>query len=337
MKLPWRRYVRVVALLAIITLACTAGGSAIAQNVSRGADPGYPSRPVRFIVPFAAGGAVDILARAVGQKLTESWRQQVIVDNRPGAGGNIGAEVASRAAPDGYTVLLGDAAHAIAMTLYRKLSYDFVRDFSPVTLAAITPLIVVVHPSLPVKSIKALLQFAGSRPGQLVFGSGGYGASTHLAVEMFMMMGRIRMINVPYKSVPPAVPDLLSGQLALMFLPSPVALPHVRSGKMRALAVTSAQRSPALPELPTISEAALPGYDAGTWYGMLVPAGTPAAAIAKLHRDIAGALKSPEINERLSSQGSRIVGNTPVEFAAYIRNEIAKWGKVVKATGARVE
>lgn len=327
----------VIVLLAALALGSAASDECAAQSTARGGGPGYPSKPVRFIVPFAPGGAVDILTRAMGQKLTEMWGQQVLVDNRPGAGGNIGAEAAARAAPDGYTVLLGDAAHAIGVSLYRKLSYDFVKDLSPVTLAAITPLVVVVHPSLPARSVKELLQLARARPGQLIFGSGGYGSATHLSVELFMTLGRIKMVNVPYKSVPPAVPDLLSGQLALMFMPAPVALPHIRSGRIRALAVTSAQRSPALPDLPTVAEAALDGYDASTWYGMMVPAGTPGAVIDKLHRDITAALKTAEVNDRLSSQGSRVVGNTPEEFAAYIKSEIAKWGRVVKATGARVE
>lgn len=327
----------VVAVSVALLFGFTAGEYAFAQSAPHGAAAEYPSKPVRFIVPFAPGGAVDILTRAVGQKLTEKWGRQVLVDNRPGAGGNIGAEAAARAAPDGYTVLLGDAAHAIGVSLYRKLSYDFVKDFSPVTLAAITPLVVVVHPSLPARSVKELLQLARAKPGQLIFGSGGYGSATHLSVELFMARGRIKMVNVPYKSVPPAVPDLLSGQLALMFMPAPVALPHLKSGRIRGLAVTSAQRSPALPDLPTVAEAALDGYDASTWYGMMVPAGTPGALIDRLHRDISAALKTAEVNDRLSSQGSRVVANAPQEFAAYIRSEIAKWGEVVKATGAQVE
>lgn len=324
----------------VVALMVGAGLGAGAWNDVR-AQPSsgqpYPGKPVRFVVPFAAGGAVDILARAVAQRLSEKWGQQVVVDNRPGAGGNIGAEIAARAAPDGYTVLLGDAAHAIAVSLYSKLSYDFVKDFSPVSLAAVTPLIVVVHPSVPVTSVKELLQLARTKKGQLNFGSGGYGSSTHLAGEMFMMLGKVRIVNVPYKSVPPAVPDLLSGQLALMFMPAPVALPHIKAGKIRALAVTSAVRTPALPGLPTVAEAALPGYDASTWYGMMVTAGTPRAVVEKLHRDIVSVLKTPDVSERLSGQGARVVASSPEEFGAHVRNEIAKWGKVIKASGARVE
>lgn len=324
----------VVALAVGVGLGAGAGNDVRAQPSS--GQP-YPGKPVRFVVPFAAGGAVDILARAVAQRLGEKWGQQVVVDNRPGAGGNIGAEIAARAPPDGYTVLLGDAAHAIAVSLYSKLSYDFVKDFSPVSLAAITPLIVVVHPSVPVKSVKELLQLARTRTGQLNFGSGGYGSATHLAGELFMMLGRVKIVNVPYKSVPPAVPDLLSGQVALMFMPAPVALPHIKAGKIRALAVTSAVRTPALPGLPTVAEAALPGYDASTWYGMMVTAGTRKSVVERLHRDIVSVLKTPDVSERLSSQGARVVGSSPEEFAAHIRSEIAKWGKVIKASGARVE
>lgn len=297
----------------------------------------YPVKPVRLIVPFGAGGAVDILSRAVAQRLTEQWGQPVVVDNRPGAGGNLGAELAARAAPDGYTVLLGDAAHAIAVSLYPKLPYDFSRDFAPVTLAAVTPLVVVVHPSLPVTSIRDLIQLARARKGQINFGSGGSGSSTHLAGELFKMFAKVELTHVPYKGVPAAVPDLLSGQLSVVFLPLPVALPHIRSGSIRALALTSTTRSPALPKVPTVADEGLPGYDASTWYGMMVPTGTPRVIVERLHRDITGALKLPDINERLASQGSRIVASSPDEFSAHIRNEIAKWAKVVRATGARVE
>lgn len=297
----------------------------------------YPSRPVRFIVPFGAGGAVDIMSRAVGQKLSEQWNQPVIVDNRPGAGGNLGAELAARAAPDGYTLVLGDAAHAIGASLYKKLSYDFARDFAPITLAAVTPLTVVVHPSIPAASVRELIQLARSKKGQIHFGSGGSGSSTHLAGEMFKILAAVDLVHVPYKGVPAAVPDLLSGQVSVVFLPLPVALPHLRSNRIRALAITTATRSPALPDLPTVAESGITGYDASTWYGMMVPTGTPRVIVDRLHRDITAALRFPEINDRLTAQGARIVASTPAEFAAHIRSEIAKWAKVVQATGARVE
>ncbi len=296
----------------------------------------YPVRPVRFVVPFAPGGAVDILSRAVGTKLSAMWGQQVVIDNRAGAGGNIGAELAARATPDGYTVLLGDAAHANAVTLYRKLSYDFVKDFEPVTLAAITPLVVVAHPSLPAKDIAGLIRLARTAKDPIVLGTGGNGSATHLGAELLMSTAKIRFVKVPYKSVPPALPDLISGQLALMFLPAPVAMQHVKAERIRALAVTSAQRSAAYPGVPAVAET-LPGFEANTWYGMMVPTGTPRGIVDRLHRDITAVLKMPDVSERLTGLGSRLVAGTPDEFRAHIRSEIDKWGKVIRAAGVTVE
>lgn len=327
-----------VTMKCMISLAA-AGAAAFTAAFALAQAPGggsYPNRPVRFVVPFAAGGAVDILSRAVGTKLSGMWGQQVVIDNRPGAGGNIGAEVAARANPDGYTVLLGDAAHANAVSLYRKLSYDFVKDFAPVTLAAITPLVVVVHPSLPVKDIRGLIQLARGSKDPIVLGTGGNGSSTHLSAELMMDTARIKFIKVPYKSVPPAMPDLISGQLALMFLPSPVALPHVKAGRIRAIAVTTAQRSAAYPNVPTVAET-LAGYEAYTWYGMMVPAGSPRPIIDRLNRDITAVLKMRDVSERLTSLGSRLVAGSPEEFRAHIRREIDKWGKVIRAAGVKVE
>jgi tripartite-type tricarboxylate transporter receptor subunit TctC len=296
----------------------------------------YPARPVRFVVPFAAGGAVDILSRAVGEKLTGMWGQQVVIDNRPGAGGNIGAEQAARATADGYTVLLGDAAHANAVTLYRKLSYDFVKDFQPVTLAAITPLVVVVHPALDARDVAGLIKLAKRAKEPIVLGTGGNGSATHLGAELLMSTAGIQFVKVPYKSVPPALPDLISGQLALMFLPSPVALPHVRAGRIRAIAVTSAERSAAYPGVPAVAET-LRGFEANTWYGMMVPTGTPKPIVARLHRDITRVLKMPDVSSRLTGLGSKLVAGTPAEFESHIRAEIVKWGKVIRAAGITVE
>ncbi|MEQ1774282.1 MAG: tripartite tricarboxylate transporter substrate binding protein [Burkholderiales bacterium] len=318
-------------LKTLLLLAAAAASPAFAQIADA-----YPGRPVRFLVPFAAGGAVDILSRAVGQKLGEMWGQQVVIDNRAGAGGNIGAELAARAVPDGYTVLLGDAAHANAVTLYRKLSYDFVKDFSPVTLAAITPLVVVTHPSLPVKTTRDLIQLARASKEPLILGTGGNGSATHLGAELLMSTAGIKFTKVPYKSVPPALPDLISGQLALMFLPAPVAMPHVREKKIIAIAVTGAQRSAAYAGVPAVSET-LPGFEANTWYGMMVPAKTPQPIIDRLHRDITVVLKMPDVRERLSGLGSALIGNSPAEFAAHIRSEIDKWGKVIRTAGITVE
>lgn len=314
-------------------VAALSTASALAQPAG---GVSYPNRPVRFIVPFAAGGAVDILSRAVGTKLSGMWGQQVVIDNRPGAGGNIGAEVAARATPDGYTVLLGDAAHANAVTLYRKLSYDFVKDFEPVTLAAITPLVVVTHPSLPVRDIDGLIKLARASKDPIVLGTGGNGSATHLGAELLMSIARIKFVKVPYKSVPPAMPDLISGQLALMFLPAPVALPHVKAGRIRAIAVTSAQRSAAYPGVPTVAET-LAGYEANTWYGMMVPARTPQPIVARLHGDITAALKFPDVRDRLTGLGSRLVASSPEEFRSHICSEIEKWGKVIRAAGVMVE
>jgi tripartite-type tricarboxylate transporter receptor subunit TctC len=325
-----------VTMKCMITLAAASAFMAGVAHAQAPSGESYPVRPVRFIVPFAAGGAVDILSRTVGGKLSGMWGQQVVIDNRPGAGGNIGAEAAARAAPDGYTVVLGDAAHANAVTLYRKLSYDFVKDFEPVTLAAITPLVVVAHPSLPVKDVAGLIHLARRSRDPIVLGTGGNGSATHLGAELLMDTAKIKFVKVPYKSVPPALPDLISGQLALMFLPAPVAMPHVKAARIRALAVTSAERSAAYPGVPAVSET-LAGFEANTWYGMMVPAGTPRSIIARLHRDITAVLKLPDVSERLTGLGSKLVASTPDEFRTHIRNEIAKWGKVIRAAGVTVE
>ena len=324
---------RLTCSIMLAAVTALAAATALAQGP---AGESYPTRPVRFIVPFAAGGAVDILSRAVGTKLSGMWGQQVVIDNRPGAGGNIGAEAAARATPDGYTVVLGDAAHANAVTLYRKLSYDFVKDFEPVTLAAITPLVVVAHPSLPVKDVGGLIALARRSKDPIVLGTGGNGSATHLGAELLMATAGIKFVKVPYKSVPPALPDLISGQLALMFLPAPVAMPHVKAARIKALAVTSAERSAAYPGVPAVAET-VAGFEANTWYGMMVPAGTPRPIIGRLHRDITAVLKMPDVSERLTGLGSRLVASSPEEFRTHIRNEIAKWGKVIRAAGVTVE
>jgi tripartite-type tricarboxylate transporter receptor subunit TctC len=297
---------------------------------------GFPNKPVRFIVPFAAGGAVDILTRTVGQKLSDTWGQPVLVENRPGAGGTIGAGLAARATADGYTVLMGDAAHANAIWLYKKLSYNFVKDFEPVTLAAITPLVVVAHPSLPVKSTRELIQLARSSKEPLLLGTGGNGSATDLGAELLMATAKIKFSKVAYKSVPPALPDLISGRLSLMFLPAPVAMQPVRDKRVNAIAVTSAQRVNAYAGVPAIAEE-LPGFEANTWYGMMVPAKTPPALINRLHRDITAALKNPEVRDRLTGLGSQLVAGTPAEFASHIRLEIDKWGKVIHSAGIQIE
>ena len=318
------------------------GGLFVAASALVGAAPvqaqgQYPGKPLRLIVPFPPGGGTDTLARILGQKLADVLGQQVIIDNRPGAGTNIGAELAAKAPPDGYTVLMGNIAHAINVTLYSKLAYDLVRDFTPVTLLASTPNILVVHPSLPVKSVKELIALSRARPGQLDYASSGGGSSAHLAAELFSNMAGVKMTHVPYKGGGPAVIALLGGQCSVGFATTPSVVVHIKSGKLRGLAVTTAQRSHSTPELPTISEAGVAGYEAGTWYGLLVPAGTPKEIVARLHAEATKLLKLPEVRERLDATGFEPIGNTPEQFAAYIRSEIEKWAKVVKASGARAD
>lgn len=296
----------------------------------------FPNRPVRFIVPFAAGGAVDILTRTVGQKLGETWGQPVVIDNRPGAGGTIGAEAGARASADGYTVLMGDAAHANAVWLYKKLSYNFVKDFDPITLAAITPLVVVAHPQVPAKTTRELIKLAQSSKEPLLLGTGGNGSATDLGAELLMASAKVKFSKVQYKSVPPALPDLFSGRLSLMFLPAPVAMQPVRDNRIRAIAVTSARRVGAYPGVPAVAED-LPGFEANTWYGMMVPAKTPSAIINRLHRDITAALRNPEVRDKLTGLGSQLVAGTPAEFAAHIRNEIDKWGRVIASAGIQIQ
>ena len=315
-------------LLLALTLAC-AGVSA--QN--------YPSRPIRLVVPYPPGGPLDIMARAIGQKLTEAWSQPVVVDNRAGAGGNIGADLVAKSPADGYTLLMGAVAtHAINPTLYAKLPYDPVKDFAPVALVAQVPNILVVNPSVPAGSVKELIELARARPGYLNFGSGSTGSTGHLAGELFNAMAGVQMVHIPYKGGAPAMADLLAGQVQLMFDNLANALPNVRAGRLRALAVTTLARSPAMPDLPTIAESGLPGFDLTTWFGLMVPAGTPPEIVIKLNAGIVRALNAKDMRERLEKMGTEPpADNTPEHFAAFIRAEAAKYAKVVKESGARVE
>ena len=298
----------------------------------------YPSRPIRFVVAFPPGGGTDIIARSIAQKLSERLAQQVVVDNRPGAGGNIGTDVVAKSAPDGYTLLMGSAGPlAINASLFKTMPFDPIRDLAPVTLAASTPNVLVVHPSLKATTLKELIALARARPGEINFASSGYGTPAHLAGELFNSMAGVKLVHVPYKGASPALADLLGGQVQIMFSTMPPALPHVRDGKLRALAVTSAKRSPAAPELPTVDEAGLPGFEANTWHGVVLPAGAPPSIITRLNHEIVAILHLPEVMERLSSQGAEALGSTPEEFAAYIRSETAKWAKVVRESGAKAE
>jgi tripartite-type tricarboxylate transporter receptor subunit TctC len=298
----------------------------------------YPSKPIRLIVPFTPGGTTDILSRILGQKLSEVMGVQVVIDNRPGAAGNIGAELAAKAAPDGYTLLMGPSGTlAVNPSLYANLPFDPIRDFAPISLVAMVPSILVVHPSLPVKSVKELIEYVKSRPGQLNYGSSGAGGQPFLAVEYLKLMAGLNIVEVRYKGGAPLTTDLIAGQISLTITGIPTLLPHIKSGRLRALAVSSAKRSAAVPELPTISEAALPGYDATAWYGVLAPAGTPKEIIARLNVAINKSIKHPDVAERLTAEGAETVGNTPEEFAAFIKSESESWAKVIKAAGVKVQ
>ena len=301
-------------------------------------DAAYPVKPIRIIVPSAPGSGPDIMARAIGQKLNESLGQPIVVDDKPGAGGIIGSEAAAKSAPDGYTLIMANAgSHAVNASLYAKLPYDPVKDFAPITLVAVAPNILIVHPTLPARTAKDLIALARTRPGELTFGSGGNGSTAHLSGELFRTMAGINVVHIPFKGSPAAVIGVIAGQIVMAFPNIPPALPHVRSGKLKALAVTTAKRSAALPDLPTIAESGLPGYEATAWFGVLAPAGTSSAIIAKLNSAIVKSVHVCEMRERLSAEGTEAVGNTPEQFAQIIKTDIAKWAKVVKASGAKPE
>ena len=298
----------------------------------------YPDKPVRMLVGFAPGGGTDTTARAIAQPLSEALGQQVIVDNRPGAAGNIATDIASKSPADGYTVLMGTiAALAINPSLYAKLPFDPLRDFEPVTLAVSSTNVLVVHPSLPVKSVKELIALANSQPGKLTYGSSGVGGAGHLAGVLFDQLAGTKMVHVPYKGGAPAMIALVGGEVQLVFATAETAVPQIKAGKIRALGVTIAKRTALLPDLPTIAESGLPGYEANNWYGVLVPAKTPHAIVERLNRDIVKILNTPATKDMLFRQGLDASPSTPQEFGAYIKSEIAKWAKVVKASGAKAE
>ena len=329
----------------IALLAAALGGAAagaLAQPATgKKDDPGaaqwFPSKPIRWIVPFPPGGAADIISRAIGRKLSEAWGQQIVIDNRPGAGGNVGTEIAARAAPDGHTVIVVPATFTTSPSLYRNLPFDPVKDFTPVTLISSSPLILVVHPSLPVTSVKQLITLARARPGQINYASSGVGASAHLAAELLKAMAGVDVVHVPYKGQPPAMIDLVSGQVQMMFPNLPVVLPHVKAGKLRPLAVTTTKRAALMPEIPTMVESGLPGFEVTQWTGLVVPAGVPKPVITALHGKVVRVLGQPDVRRTLSNQGFEPVGNTPEQFSTYIRAEMEKWGKVIKEAGIRAE
>ena len=298
----------------------------------------YPIRPVRLIVPYPPGGGNDTLARIFGQKLAESWGQQVVVDNRPGAGTIIGTQLAARAAPDGYTLLLSSiATHAVAPYLYKNPGYDPVRDFTPITLLAIAPTVLCVNSSVPARSIQELISLARAKPGELKFASGGNGTAPHTAGEMFAHMTGIKLLHVPYKGGGPAIAGLIGGETSMMFDTAASILPHVKSGKLRALAIARASRLPEYPDIPTFTESGVKGYEANAWYSMHAPAGVPQEIVAKVNRDLVRVLEMPDIKEKLRQLGSEGVGNSPDEFARFVKAEAAKYSKVIREAGVKVE
>lgn len=322
-----------------VVCALTAASAFVAALPRAGAQfPTYPSRAIRFIVPLPAGGGADIVARIVAERLTKSLGQQVLVDNRSGGGTVIGADLAAKSPPDGYTLLLGTATtHAINASLVKKLPYDPIKDFAPITLVAVLPQIIVCHPSLPVTSLKEFIALARRRPGEIFFASTGNGSANHLGGEMLNAVAGLKNVHVPYKGAAPALTDLLAGQVQFMFTTIPPALPHVKTGKLRALAVAHARRSSLLPDLPTTAESGAPGVEASSWNGVLAPAGTPRDIIARLHTEISAVMKAPGVAERLAAAGVEPMHTTPEEFAAYIESETARYAKIVNASGARVD
>ncbi|PRD65371.1 Bug family tripartite tricarboxylate transporter substrate binding protein [Malikia granosa] len=298
----------------------------------------YPSKPVTILVPFAAGGTTDILGRLIGRHLATRLGGSVIIDNKPGAGGGVGASMVAKAAGDGHTLLMGTiGTHAINQYLYKKLAYDPFKDFAPVSLVAMVPNVLVVHPSQPFKTVKEMIAYAKANPGKLNYASAGNGTSIHLSGAMFEQMAQVDMVHVPYKGSAPAVADLLAGQTNCMFDNLPSSMPHIKSGALRAIAVTSGQRFPALPHVPTIAESGLPGYDATSWFGLWAPASTPADLVARLNQEINKILSLPEVKQTMLDQGAEAAPDTPQQFAAFIQSEAAKWSKVVKAANVQLD
>ena len=316
--------------LAAATLAVAGMGSALAADA-------YPDKPLTMIVPFSAGGTTDILARIVGQALGQELGQTIIIENKPGAGGNIGAQQASRAKADGYTLFMGTVGtHAINQALYKKLPYDPAKDFAPLSRVANVPNLLVAHPSRPYKTVQEMIAYAKKHPGEVTYGSPGSGASPHVSGALFQSMTGAELTHVPYKGSAPAISDLLGNQIAVMFDNMPSAIQHVRSGKLRPIAVTTAKRSPELPDVPTVAEAGVPGYEATSWFGLFVPVKTPADIQQKLHAAIAKVLKDPAVIKKINDQGGEVVIDTQDGFAKFIDAETKKWGKVVKDSGASV-
>lgn len=324
---------KLLAPLALTTIALTAAGNAGAQASAQN----FPNKPIHIIVTFTSGGAPDIIARLIGERMSADWGQSVIIDNKPGAGGNIGADFVAKSAPDGYNIVVGTVGtHSINGALYPKMPYDMVKDFSPITLLATTPNMLVVHNDVPAKNLKEFIEL-GKKEGKMSFASSGSGTSIHVSGELFKSVTGIEMTHIPYKGRASAIPDLLGGRVTMMFDNMPSSLPLVKEGKLRALGVTSLKRSAAAPDIPTLAEAGLPGFEAVSWFAMFAPANTPKTIVTKLQLEITKILKSPDISKRLLDLGLEPIDSTPEELAAYQRSEIAKWAKVVKDSGAKLE
>jgi tripartite-type tricarboxylate transporter receptor subunit TctC len=317
--------------------SCACAGIAVAAAPAA-PQQNFPTRPIRMICPFPPGGTTDLVARLVAQKFTEAWGQQVVVDNRPGAGGVIGTEMEAQAAPDGYTILLGSiTTHAVNPALYKNLKFDPIKDFAPVSLVVSSPQLLAVHPSVPAKSVKELIALAKAKPGQFNYASAGTGTSPHLTFELFRSMAGIDVVHVPYKGTGPAITDLVGGQVQMMITGVVALMPHVKSNRLRALGVTSAKRVAALPDVATIAESGVPGFDVSSWFGVFLPAGTPRPIVMKMNGEIQRILANPEVRQRLIDQGADPASNTPEEFAAYVKSEMARWGQVVRSTGAKAD
>jgi len=318
---------------ALSFIACAAANSVHAQDAAAH----YPNKPIRLIVPFAAGGPMDIMSRAIAEKFTAAWGQQVVVDNRGGAGGGIGSELTARSNPDGHTLMTGHiGTHAVNASLYAKLGYDPVKDFAPITLIATLPLGLFVHQSVRAKSVRELISLAKSKPGAINFATASSGGPTHMAAEMLKSMAGIGIVHVPYKGNAAGLNALIAGESQMMFSNLLTGMPHVRTGRLNVLAISSAKRSPQAPDLPTVAESGVPGYDITPWYGLLAPAGTPRPVIMKIHREVVRLIESPDIQTRFVPQGVDLTTSTPEAFAALIRSEIQKWRRVVKESGATV-
>lgn len=297
----------------------------------------YPSKSIRLIVPFGAGGGTDIIARGIAQKLSEAWGQQVVIDNRPGANGTIGVDLAAKAPPDGHTLSMISSSHTVNVSLYRKPPYDLINDLAPVTQVTTQPYVLVIHPSLPAKTVKELVALAKAKPAGINYASSGTGGLSHLAGALFAAQSAINITHIPYKGGTPGVTDLIAGHVQMLFSTILQANPHMRSGRLRGLAVTSARRSAGVPALPTMQEAGIANYEVAGWYGIVAPAKTPPAVIAKLHTEIAAILRLPDIRERLSADGSEAVGGTPEQLGAHMKAEIARWAKLIRESGIRAE